>query len=58
LLSLIAGAFFATTYARTKSLAAVWLQHALFGALVFTLGMGKYFFHGTVKLAEFVTEGL
>ena len=57
-LSLIAGAFFAITYARTKSLAAVWLQHALFGALIFTLGLGKYFFHGTVKVAELISERL
>lgn len=44
--SALAGFFLAETYARTKSLAAVWLEHAIYGCLVFTLGLGWYFFRG------------
>ena len=44
--STLAGFFLADTYARTKSLAAVWLEHTIYGCLVFTLGLGWYFFRG------------
>jgi membrane protease YdiL (CAAX protease family) len=43
LLSLPAGALLALTYRRTGSLAAATLEHALYGILVFTLGLGRYF---------------
>jgi len=44
--SAIAGLFFADTYARTKSLAAVCFEHALYGCFIFTIGLGVYFYHG------------
>lgn len=40
------GLLFAYTYARTRSLAAVWLEHALYGVWIFTVGWGWYFFAG------------
>jgi uncharacterized protein len=42
----IGGWLFAHTYLRTKSLCAVWIEHALYGCTVFTLGLGFYFYHG------------
>jgi len=48
-LSLAAGCLFAQTYRRTRSLALVCLEHALYGDLVFTIGLGSFFFHGAVK---------
>lgn len=44
----IGGLMFAQTYARTRSLALVSLEHALYGDMVFTLGLGRYFYHGAV----------
>ncbi|MDF7811068.1 CPBP family intramembrane glutamic endopeptidase [Hymenobacter sp. YC55] len=48
LLTLIGGWLFAETYARTYSLRLVWLEHSLYGALIFTVGLGDYFYHGNV----------
>lgn len=48
LLCVIGGIMFAQTYARSRSLALVSLEHALYGDFVFTLGLGRYFYHGTV----------
>lgn len=45
-LTLVGGVLFATTYHRTRSLAAASLEHALYGCLVFTVGLGWYFYLG------------
>lgn len=44
--SAVGGWLFAHTYAKTRSLAAVCFEHALYGCWVFTLGLGWYFYHG------------
>lgn len=41
-----AGLLFAYRYYVTRSLWAVWLEHSLYGCLVFTVGLGRYFFTG------------
>lgn len=46
LFSALGGVLFAATYRKTKSLAACCIEHALYGCLVFTLGLGYYFYHG------------
>ncbi len=46
LLSLIAGLIFAETYARTRSLALVTVEHALYGNALFFIGLGSYFWAG------------
>lgn len=45
-LSTIGGLLFADTYQRTKSLAAVCFEHALYGCFVFSVGLGFFFYHG------------
>ena len=40
------GLLFATRYALTRSFWAVFVEHALWGALVFTVGLGAFFFTG------------
>lgn len=45
-LTLAGGALFATRYRRTGSLFAASVEHALYGLLVFTAGLGEYFYHG------------
>ncbi len=40
------GVLLAWRYARTRSLWAVWLEHALYGQMIFTVGLGRYFFTG------------
>ncbi|WP_394621609.1 CPBP family intramembrane glutamic endopeptidase [Lentzea sp. JNUCC 0626] len=45
-LSAAGGWLFATRYQRTRSLLAASIEHALYGMLVFTVGLGQYFFHG------------
>ena len=46
LLTLVGGYLFARTYARTGSLIASSIEHALFGQAIFTLGLGQFFYHG------------
>ena len=40
------GALFAWRYAMTRSFWAVFIEHTLWGGLVFTVGLGRYFFTG------------
>jgi hypothetical protein len=49
LLTLVGGGLFAETYARTYSLRLVWLEHSLYGIFIFTVGLGEYFYHGSVS---------
>jgi uncharacterized protein len=42
------GAMFALTYQRSRSLALVCIEHALYGCMIFTVGLGYYFYHGAV----------
>ena len=44
--SFVFGLLFAYRYERTRSLWAVWLEHSLYGCLVFTVGLGRFFFTG------------
>ncbi len=48
LMCVVGGMFFAQTYAKTKSLALAVIEHALYGCMVFTVGLGPYFYHGSV----------
>lgn len=43
-LTLAGGLIFARTYRSSKSLYWVSLEHAIYGCLVFTIGMGQYFY--------------
>mgnify|MGYP006272088105 FL=1 len=48
LLTFGAGLLFAHSYERHRSLPLVSLEHALYGGLIFALGLGKYFTFGEV----------
>ncbi|MFI4896453.1 MAG: CPBP family intramembrane glutamic endopeptidase [Phycisphaerales bacterium JB059] len=45
-MTLLGGLLFAWTYERSRSLLAVTIEHALWGCLVFTIGIGWYFYGG------------
>jgi uncharacterized protein len=45
-LTFLGGLLFADTYLRTQSLRLAVLEHALYGNLIFTIGLGEYFFGG------------
>jgi len=44
------GLLFAWRYQASQSLALSAVEHALYGCLLFTVGLGQYFYHGSVKL--------
>lgn len=44
-LSIIGGYLFAKTYLKTKSFSLVCIEHALYGDLIFTIGLGEFFYH-------------
>ncbi|MFO1241601.1 MAG: CPBP family intramembrane glutamic endopeptidase [Rickettsiales bacterium] len=44
-LSIIGGVIFCLTYLKRKSFWLVLLEHALYGNMIFTLGLGYYFYH-------------
>lgn len=48
-LSGLLGALLAWRYLRTRSLGAAWIEHALYGQLVFTVGLGRYFYTGATN---------
>ncbi len=45
-LSFLGGTLFMGTYLRSRSVAMSTIEHALYGNLVFTLGIGNFFYHG------------
>jgi len=45
-LSALGGLLFARNYSRNGSLVLVFIEHALYGCLIFTIGLGKFFFTG------------
>ncbi|MGB4057168.1 MAG: CPBP family glutamic-type intramembrane protease [Alphaproteobacteria bacterium] len=47
-LSLIAGLIFAGTFAKTRSLALVTIEHSLYGLVLFIVGLGWYFWAGAL----------
>ena len=49
ILSAIGGVLFLSTYLRTRSTFAASLEHALYGDLLFTIGLGWYFYSGSVN---------
>lgn len=48
-LSLLGGFIFARTYQRTGSLLMTSIEHSLYGCLIFTVGLGKYFIPGILR---------
>jgi hypothetical protein len=50
LLTTLLGGLVAWRYDATRSFWAVWLEHSLYGCLVFTIGLGHYFFTGVAGL--------
>ena len=42
------GLLFAARYAETGSLATSSFEHALYGCFLFTVGLGQFFYHGTI----------
>ncbi|HUA98268.1 MAG TPA: CPBP family glutamic-type intramembrane protease [Terracidiphilus sp.] len=47
-LTFAGGLLFAWRYAETGSLATSCFEHALYGCWLFTVGLGEYFYHGTI----------
>jgi len=47
-LTFAGGLLFAYRYAETGSLAVSCFEHALYGCWLFTIGLGQYFYHGTI----------
>lgn len=51
-LTLIGGLLFGSTYLKSRSVLLSSIEHALYGCLIFTIGLGAYFFHGTMRAAH------
>lgn len=47
-LTLLGGVLFSFTYARTRSVVAASVEHALWGAFMFTVGLGSYFYGAAI----------
>jgi uncharacterized protein len=47
-LTFAGGLLFAARYAETDSLFTSSFEHALYGCWLFTIGLGQYFYHGTI----------
>jgi len=52
--SMVIGALLAYRYEATRSFWAVWLEHTLWGWLVFTVGLGHFFFTGVSNIGRFL----
>ncbi|MGQ4616144.1 CPBP family glutamic-type intramembrane protease [Nocardia sp. R7R-8] len=47
----VGGWIFASRYLRTRSLFTASVEHSVYGILVFTVGLGRHFYHGAVPAA-------
>lgn len=47
-LSAVGGFLFARTYERERSVPVVWVEHAIYGCFMFTVGLGRFFYTGAV----------
>jgi len=47
-LTAIGGAFMGWAYLRARSMMLAWVLHGIAGQLIFTLGLGIYFYHGMI----------
>ncbi|WP_433201102.1 CPBP family intramembrane glutamic endopeptidase [Nocardia sp. CA-107356] len=47
----VGGWIFATRYLRTQSLFTASVEHSVYGMLIFTIGLGRYFYHGAAPAA-------
>jgi membrane protease YdiL (CAAX protease family) len=56
LLCAVGGILFALTYSRKRVLSLVSLEHALYGDFIFTIGLGYYFYHGSVAALQTVAQ--
>jgi membrane protease YdiL (CAAX protease family) len=50
-LGLLGGLIFANTFRKHKSLALVTLEHALYGNALFVIGLGWYFYAGSMQVS-------
>lgn len=50
--SFVGGLIFARTYAKTRSLALVTIEHGLYGDMLFLIGLGWYFWAGGMTMAH------
>ncbi|MVU77535.1 CPBP family intramembrane metalloprotease [Nocardia sp. ET3-3] len=55
--SSVGGWLFAARYLRTRSLFTASVEHAAYGMLVFTIGLGRYFYHGAAPAARIQLRG-
>ncbi|MQY17111.1 CPBP family intramembrane glutamic endopeptidase [Nocardia macrotermitis] len=44
----VGGWLFASRYLRSRSLFTASVEHSVYGILIFTIGLGRYFYHGAV----------
>lgn len=49
-LSCVGGLLFAFTYHTSNSLLLTCIDHAIFGNFLFTIGLGRFFYHGAARL--------
>lgn len=56
ILSVAGGWLFANTWRRTRSLRLVCLEHALYGQIIFTVGLGWFFYNGSAQVVEKMVE--
>ena len=54
-ISTLGGVLFAVRYWRTRSFWAVWLEHSMYGNLIFTIGFGSFFYTGVSNVQTMPT---
>ncbi|MFB7723853.1 CPBP family intramembrane glutamic endopeptidase [Nocardia sp. NPDC056100] len=53
----VGGWIFADRYAKTQSLFTASVEHSVYGIMVFTVGLGRYFYHGAAPAARVQLNG-
>lgn len=56
--SSVGGWIFATRYLRTQSLFTASVEHSIYGILVFSVGLGRHFYHGAVLVPDAEKHGV
>lgn len=57
ILSTIAGYIFALRYKKGRALSLVIFEHAIYGMLIFTVGLGYFFYRGSISTTQIIAGG-
>jgi membrane protease YdiL (CAAX protease family) len=58
ILSLFGGLIFSLSYNKTRKLFFPWIEHSLYGQMIFTVGLGRFFYEPVIRPSPLTLSNL